>query len=106
MEWSVGVTTVPARAGVMLPRTLASLAAGGFDRPRLFVDGSDDVQSWKAMFRLPASCRWPRVKPFGNWVLALWELWLREPDADRWAIFQDDLVCVRNLRPYLESLEI
>jgi hypothetical protein len=33
----------------------------------------------------------------------LWELYVREPTANRYAIFQDDMVCCRNLRGYLEA---
>jgi hypothetical protein len=32
----------------------------------------------------------------------LWELYVREPRADRYAIFQDDMVCVKNLKGYLD----
>lgn len=102
MKWSYGVTTVESRRETLLPSTLASLAAAGFDDPRLFVDGCSDVFPWQA-FGLPLTVRHDRVRTFGNWILTLWELYLREPNADRYAIFQDDFVTVRNLRQYLES---
>jgi hypothetical protein len=38
-------------------------------------------------------------------MLSLWELYLREPTADRYAIFQDDLVAVKGLRQYLDACE-
>jgi hypothetical protein len=102
MLWSYGVTTVPDRLGGSLPRTLESLARGGFDRPHLFVDGAECGCEWRSRFGLDVTARWPRVRTAGNWVLALVELYCRRPDADRYAVFQDDLVCSRNLRPYLE----
>ena len=37
--------------------------------------------------------------------LALCELWVRDPLADRYAIFQDDLTCVKNLRGYLDEMK-
>jgi glycosyltransferase involved in cell wall biosynthesis len=33
----------------------------------------------------------------------LWELYIRNPNADRYAIFQDDFVTYKNLRQYLDS---
>ena len=41
----------------------------------------------------------------GNWVTALWALYTSDAEADRYAIFQDDCVAVRNLRQYLEACE-
>lgn len=97
-KWSYGVTTVPSRRSTTLPRALASLAAAGFDRPRLFVDGADD-----GYVNYDVTYRNPRVGTYGNWVLSLWELYLRAPDAERYAIFQDDCVAVKNLRAYLDE---
>lgn len=103
LRWACGVTAVPQRRYDLLPRTLASLAAAGFPPPRLFVDGTDDGPGWAASFGLEVTARWPRVNAVNSWVLALWELYARDPRADRYALFQDDLVCVRNLRAYLEA---
>lgn len=102
MRWAYGVTTVPQRIDDLLPRTLASLAAGGFDTPRLFVDGVKDAAAYEK-FDLDITIRNPAIKAFGNWVLCLWELYLRDLDAERYAIFQDDLVTYKNLRCYLEE---
>jgi hypothetical protein len=82
-----------------LPRTLKSLAAAGFASVTVFMDDA------------PADCshgrgfvpRCPRINAFNNWALALWELWCRNPKADRWAIFQDDCVASRNVREYLDQ---
>ncbi len=102
MKWSYGVTTVPTRRESLLPRTLASLKAAGFPAPRLFVDGCQDTESWRDEFALEVTGRWPVIRTFGNWVLALVELYVREPEAHRYAIFQDDFVTYANLRAYLE----
>lgn len=104
MKWAYGVTTVPARRKTLLPSTLASLAGGGFDKPRLFVDGDKDVASWEREFRLEVTCRYPAIRTFGNWALTLAELYIREPAAERYAVFQDDFVTYRNLRQYLEKV--
>ena len=105
MHWSYGVTTVPKRLDTLLPRTLESLSAAGFPEPRLFVDGevSSAVHIIYQHFGLEVTNRYPAVRTYGNWVLALWELYIREPEADRYAIFQDDLIIYSNLRTYLEQ---
>lgn len=107
-KWAYGLTTCRDRAGGEgLRRTLASLKAGGFPDPWLFVDGTDQEEAplWlrddygpRVTFRGNLS-----VRTVGNWVLGLWELWVRNPVADHFAMFQDDFVCVRGLREYLEA---
>lgn len=81
--WACGVTTVPEREE-LLQRTLVSLAVGGFSRPQVFVERG--------------------LKAFGTWWASILELYVRNPEADRYAMFQDDLVCVRNLRQYLDRV--
>lgn len=105
VAWSYGVTTVPARVKSHLPRTLASLARGGFDRPRLFVDGASLGLSLalQEIFNLDVSPRYPHIGLAANWSLSMVELYLHSPVADYYALFQDDLVTVKNLRSYLEQ---
>ncbi len=81
--WSYGITTVPER-GDLLRKTQLSLAAGGFDRPQIFVERG--------------------MRAIGTWWLAALELYLRNPQADRYAIFQDDILVVKNLRGYLDKV--
>lgn len=100
MRWAYGVTTVPERAKDLLPRTLRSLAVAGFDQPRLFVDGSQSPLI-SVSNELEQTLRWPRIKTFGNWSLGLWELLVRNPAADRFAMFQDDFMTGKNLKEYL-----
>lgn len=110
MRWAYGITTVPERRFDLLPHTLTSLAAGGFPKPHLFIDGcwAEAVcgeQGGLLKYRelgLPLSLREPpAVRTVGNWVLALLELFYRNPGCDRYALFQDDIVCSRNLCAYL-----
>lgn len=103
LRWSYGLTTVPKRRHDLLPQTLASLKAGGFDNPRLFVDGDNDVVSWEKQFGLEVTLRRPVIRAYGNWILALAELYIREPNADRYMVAQDDFITYRNLRGYLEG---
>lgn len=103
MKWAYGVTTVPERRDTLLEATLISLRMAGFDEPHLFVDGENNSLYWHRQFNLPTTCRWPRVRTVGNWVLGIYELYQLEPHADRYAMFQDDFVTYRNLRQYLEA---
>jgi len=103
VRWTYGVTTVPERIDSMLPRTLSSLRAAGFDVPRLFVDGGTYEQYRK--FDLPLTCREEKLRTAGNWTLTLYELYIRDPEADRYAVFQDDVLTCRGLRDYLDACE-
>jgi hypothetical protein len=106
VKWAYGVTTVPSRRGDLLPATLKSLADAGFDKPRLFVDGCShrDAASYEDQFSLPVTNRDPLMKAYLNWVFTLAELYARDPQADRYAVFQDDVVVVKCLRSYLDSV--
>jgi hypothetical protein len=109
-KWVYGVTTCAQRLETHLPQTLASLARAGFDKPRLFVDGAQHLHSpWQGCPHLiientglEVTCRYPQIHAWGNWFLGLQELHIRNPEADRFAMFQDDLTCCANLREYLE----
>jgi hypothetical protein len=102
IRWAYGITTVPERRTDLLPRTIASLKAGGFHEPRLFVDGVKDATPYIEQFNLPVTTHYPKVLTFGNWLLAIWELYLRDPNCHRYAIFQDDLICMKDLKHYLD----
>lgn len=101
MRWAYGVTTIPRRRDTLLPRTLASLKAAGFDKPRLFIDGPGDGFE---RFGLPMTVRDEAIRTAGNWTLALAELYVRDPNHERFAIFQDDFITYKNLRKYLERV--
>jgi hypothetical protein len=100
--WTVGVTTVPSRVETHLPKTLLSLCAAGFPQVRLFVDGADNQQLYKH-FGQDVTYRWPMVGAFGNWILALGELYIRDPASRFYALFQDDIVACKGLRQYVQA---
>lgn len=102
MKWAYGITTVPQRRTNLFARALVSLKAAGFDEPRLFIDGCND-KSLYSHLGLDMTLRWPTLRTHGNWVLGLYELYIREPNADRYAIFQDDIVACLGLRDYLDA---
>lgn len=102
MRWAYGVTTHPSRRKDLLPATLASLKAAGFPEPRLFVDGTKSPGEWEDEFNLPVTARYPAVRVAGNWMLSMLELYIRDPQAHRYALFQDDVLACTGLREYLD----
>lgn len=115
LRWSYGLTTVfrdtfgnyhHSRRDELLPQTLRSLGQAGFDHPWIFVDGATPTEAleYERIFGLPTQNRRYNIKTAGNWSLALLELFIRDPVADRYAIFQDDIITCRNLRAYLETV--
>lgn len=102
IEWVYGLTTVPSRID-LLPHTLASLCAAGFGSPTLFVDA--EPSTLYESFGLPVIFRGTNARTYLHWLLSVIELYGRNPEADRYIMFQDDLVACVNLRGYLESCE-
>lgn len=100
MRWAYGVTTVKERARTLLQMTLRSLETAGFPDPRLFVDDPGEIGTRGQ----EVTYRNPRIRTFGNWYLGLVELLVRHPEADMYAMFQDDFVTYKNLRQYLERV--
>ncbi len=132
--WSIGITTVPERRDTLLPQTLASLTCnGGFESIRVFVDlapcknGYYPQPSTIRHPRIGAFGNWlmglqelwirssqprPCPKCDGGILIAdrcngkerrIGHCEHHEPT--RFIMFQDDLVCVRNLRQYLEAVQ-
>lgn len=99
MNWAYGVTTVSERFNDLLPRTLDSLEKSIFNKPHIFIDGGNN----RMPDGLDETAHRKRVRCAGNWVLSLYELYILNPKADRYAIFQDDCVAYKNLKLYLEQ---
>jgi len=105
LTWAYGITTMPERGETFLKQSRESLARTGFNDPRFFVDDHHVGRSLLVESVMLSTCtvtRNPTIGPMGNWWLALWELFIRSPHADRYAIFQDDILACSNLREYLE----
>lgn len=107
-QWAYGVTTVWNRLQTpLLENTLRSLAAAGFDRPRVFADGISP-ETWARYADVDVddvsgvTFRDPQVKAYPNWLLGLVELYLRDPCARYYAMFQDDLTICNGTREYVE----
>lgn len=102
MIWAYGITTVTERLQDLFPKTLKSLAQGGFDKPHLFVDGCKQPELY-SKFGLEITTRFPNVRTAGHWALSIAELYVRNPNASHYALFQDDFVTYKNLRGYLDK---
>ncbi len=100
-RWMYGITTVPERIHDLLPTTLKTLANAGFGQPRLFVDDDCGSGAYRK-FGLPVTTHWPAIRTAGNWILSAWELFMRDPTANYYAIFQDDITLCRGVRQYIE----
>lgn len=104
ITWAYGITTIPERIDTYLPTTLNSLKVAGFTAPRLFIDDCEDIFPY-CKFNLPITNHCSRIRIAGNWVLSLYELYIREPNATYFGIFQDDFITSPGLREYLEWCE-
>lgn len=102
LSWSYGITTVPERLHDLFPRTLNSLSKAGFGNPHVFVDKCVDDSPYLDL-GLDCTFHWGNIKTYGNWITSLWELYILNPHADRYAIFQDDFVTYKGLRDYLDN---
>lgn len=111
MEWAYGVTTVPERiSNGCLSATLQSLEKAGFGAPHIFVDAAVDeegqlrVPGW--VYDYPVTVRHRRMGIHAHWVLSFAELCFLAPKADRFALFQDDIMMNEGTREFLESYRI
>jgi hypothetical protein len=102
-RWAVGVTTAPRRQPT-LEACLDSVVRAGWDRPRLFLDGTLPVPPRYA--HLPTSWREEAIGAWPAWYLALAELIVQCPDADAFLMLQDDVILHDRgpLREYLEQV--
>lgn len=104
MEWACAVTTVSSRLDGPLKSSVESILNAGFPVNQVCVDGPVQfLPRWLA--RQGVVQRSFPCKAFGNWCLALQELLFRFPEARRYAIFQDDVLCSRGVREYVERME-
>lgn len=101
-KWAVGVTTAP-RAQPTLDVCLDHLTRAGWPTPHLFMDAAVRVPQRHG--HLPGTLRSPVTGAWPNHYLALFELTLRQPDADAYFLLQDDAILYdgENVRTYLEE---
>lgn len=110
VTWAYGVTTISSRFYTTLPRTLEHLVKGGFSTPTLYADDCtlEQAQQLENRYNLPVTPRrrhhheQPGIA-WSNYLLALWDLCIRNRNATRIVLFQDDISCPYNLKSYLSS---
>ncbi len=98
-----GLTTCKSRIHTLLPATLQSLSNAGFPHPHIFADGCSGGLESTGCY---ATYRSNTIRTQGNWVLGMYEMYIRNPAADKYIMFQDDLVASTGLREYLEWCEL
>lgn len=98
-KWAVGITT-SRRKHPTIVKTVKALENAGwaagtiFAEPESFVDCGEN---WNYVHRSL------KTGIFGNWMLGLYELFIRNIDADAFFMIQDDIVIAPNTRKYLEN---
>ena len=75
MNWSYGITTVPERWNTTFALTKQSLTKAGSSKPRVFIDG------------IPF-----KMGHLANWMRTAFVIYTTNPDADRYAVFEDDFI--------------
>lgn len=103
ISFAYGITTVPSRINAIFPKTLESLRLAGFDKPHLFIDGCQYQSLYSNYNHLDITTRWPNIRTAGHWALSIAELYIRNPNASHYALFQDDFVTYKNLKTYLSQ---
>lgn len=98
-KWAVGITT-SARKHPTIVKTIKALEHAGWDTGMIFAEpGSyiDCGSNWDYVYRSK------QTGIFGNWILGLYELFIRNINADAFFMTQDDIVMSPNSRKYLED---
>jgi hypothetical protein len=100
-EWAIGVVTAP-RETPTLGDCLAALVAAGWSATCIYTFAEPNVdlpEAWAG----PVTRRPTRLGAWSNYYLALAELIQRHPDADAFAVLQDDAILTTgHARQYLE----
>lgn len=104
VRWSCGVMTCAQRLDTLLAPTLASIRRAGFDELIVFADGVPPERWAGSRFHHERAVLRPDppVRTAGAWLLTLAELWVRRPDADLFAVFQDDFEMAAGTRELIE----
>ena len=82
--WGIGIMTCDQRPKSTLQRTLENFRGTGFATPEVFADLKKQGSIW-------------------NWHRAMFYLVEHYPDAKAYAILEDDIICAKDIREYLEQ---
>lgn len=100
LRWAVGVLTAP-RPEPTIGQTLRGLRDAGFDDVHLFAEPGSIIP--------PEFAHWPRTvhgRRLGNipnFFVSLAALFLGQPDADAYGLFEDDFETARGLRAWCDE---
>jgi hypothetical protein len=98
LKWAVGVTVAP-RKEPTIDYCYGSFLCAGF-RPHVFKEPG--VSLHPNIFKNGFTERPRRLGAWKNWLYGLKELREKNPDADIYGMFQDDVLLCKNIRSYLE----
>jgi len=97
-KWAVGVVTAPRKIST-ITKTIKALEKAGWENGIIFAEPNSYIyqnNNWEYVHRSK------RLGIFGNWMLGLYELFIRNIDADAFFMIQDDILVPPNTRNYLE----
>jgi glycosyltransferase involved in cell wall biosynthesis len=100
LRWQVGMLTAP-RDAPTIHQTLASLHAAGFTQVHIFAEPGSWIPRMASDLRVVLHER--RLGNLTNFYNALVTLLEQAPDADTFAIFQDDVHVAEGTRAWCES---
>lgn len=98
-KWAVGIITAP-RVEHTLYRTVQSLKAAGWDKGHVFSEPNNYLTTIPEYHIVQ---RVSKLGIFGNWMLGLYELFIRNIDADAYLMIQDDIIVSPGTKKYLEE---
>ncbi len=99
MVWAVGVLTAP-RKRKTLEATLHDLRRAGFADIQLFAEPDAEIPA--GFQHLPVTRQGRALGVFGNTMTALSALYLSQPHAEAFALFQDDISVADGLRAWCD----
>lgn len=106
MKWATAITTIPERLDTAFEPSFWSLIHAGFadlDGSEMLVATTD--QNWVGLRDVePDMVHKHSNGAFCHWFATAWELYCSAPHADRFAIFQDDILLPTNVRQYLDAI--
>ncbi len=99
LRWAVGLLTAP-RPNPTILRTLRSLEAAGFDSIHVFAEPGSWIPGEFA--DLPVTVHGQTLGNLGNFYTSLVALYMIQPEADCYALFQDDIEAAQGLREWCD----
>lgn len=97
MNWAIGIQTCPRPEDVYIDHTIESVKRAGWDDITIFAEPDSPVPQG-----YPVTYRPFRYGDWTNWVCAYFELFMANPEANAFVLFEDDVTSSRNIRSYLE----